>query len=323
MVGTICLIVIAAAQSQDTGNPSAGISKAARDTFQLTDGVIVDSNRNALYLMNPRGGIDALRLDSGKLLWHTEAAAKPLLIHRELLIAQAESPTAAGHLRIIVLDVQNSGGKPREFSVPVPAGRHVGIDDGLGKSFRASASAEGHDVLVIWESHDHIVSGTAPQPNEDSRNRKSSGVVRIRLDSGRVEKMIGELPSGDPLPDLALFKDRITIRGRSADGQYILASRAAMPDDQVADAFIWTIYSIGTGERFAEFSHPSPAGRFGVAGSTVLQVLNRAQRNLGGKWIEEPPRIRAVAAENGKRLWEQQVRDTAYRGPYPPSQVAP
>jgi hypothetical protein len=47
----------------------------------MRPGVVVDPAAGRLYMMNPQGGIDAVEITSGKLLWTTKEAAKPLIAY--------------------------------------------------------------------------------------------------------------------------------------------------------------------------------------------------------------------------------------------------
>ena len=58
--------------------------------------------------MNPQRGIDAIALPSGKLIWRTASAAKPLLLFDDRLVAQAEAVTGMRALRVAVLNIVQS-----------------------------------------------------------------------------------------------------------------------------------------------------------------------------------------------------------------------
>jgi hypothetical protein len=59
-------------------------------SFTLVPGVVVDPVAGILYAMNPDGGIDAVDIPSGKVLWKATSAAKPLLVFDHRLVAQRE-----------------------------------------------------------------------------------------------------------------------------------------------------------------------------------------------------------------------------------------
>ena len=53
-------------------------------------------------------GVDAVDLESGKVLWHSNEAAFPLLVYKNRLLAQ-DSPNA-DPMRIVALDIENCNG---------------------------------------------------------------------------------------------------------------------------------------------------------------------------------------------------------------------
>jgi len=63
--------------------------------FEVVPGVVVDPGRSAAYVMSPAGGIDAIDLDSGRLLWSTMRAAMPLVIAGGRVVA-ATLPCVSG-----------------------------------------------------------------------------------------------------------------------------------------------------------------------------------------------------------------------------------
>jgi len=339
---------------------------------QFSPGVIVAPHAAVVYYMNPRGGIDAAALSSGKLLWSTDHASKPLLLYHDLLIAQAEVSTQRHHLSIAVIPITDFGKNVRQFDVPISPGVHASVDDHLGASFRVSARMDDDDIIISWDSHQQPVSHMVSATDARSKGRSFSGIARINLRNGSIENVDpDELPnalkhslpdkvtqlmktenlheppwhvgsvlaaisrnkngssrvvlkrwhynSGDSMPTITLFDDGRTIRERSVDGRYILASRLARAGDDTAEAYVWSLFSLETGARVAEFGHPSPSGRFLIVGSTMLEMLGRSASLTQGKWVAKPLRLQATSIDTGTNLWVHPIRDTSYRGPYPPT----
>ncbi len=71
----------------------------------LIPGGVADDQGKVGYLANPKGGIDAVDLESGKLLWHSKLAAYPLLVHDKRLFAQ--DSLDADSIRIVTLELAN------------------------------------------------------------------------------------------------------------------------------------------------------------------------------------------------------------------------
>ena len=352
-----------------TRRPTSDRACKTTNTFEFRPGVIVDPDRPAVYLMNPRHDIDAVDLSSGKLIWSTAQAAKPLLLYGDLLIAQGETPGQGDILSIVVLNT-NEGENEFETSVELPDGVWASIDEGLGISFRASAHPHEGDVIVSWLFSQQYISGVPPGPDAPEPTQRT-GVVRIDLETRGVDQLDPnakplpiepQLPeniarliesgalsgplwrtgrvlatvvhtsakdrkritlnrwhceTGEPLPVVSLFRDELTFRYASADGRHLLASKRIESSRPIE--YLWSIYSVETGESVAQIRHSSPAAWFFLYGSSLIHASPPTSRLVNGKWINEPPKLRAIALENGAELWDRPVRDTAYRGPYPPA----
>jgi hypothetical protein len=165
------------------------------NTFAFRPGVIVDSKESTVYLMNPQRGIDAVDLFSGRLIWTTTNAAKPLLLVDRYLVSQAEPAAPDNRLRIVVLDTLNAGKVFLETTVQLPKDVHVAIDDGLGISFRTSARLHEDKVIVSWQYSEQQTSGANLGPNPNLR--ASAGGVRIDIKTGAAATL-----TADQLPPI-------------------------------------------------------------------------------------------------------------------------
>jgi hypothetical protein len=162
----------AAAQNDPTANP-----------FVMRPGVVVDPAAGRLYMMNPQGGIDAVEIASGKLLWTTAAAAKPLAAYDHRLAAQAEQSRGSNGLPIALLDTR-SGLVESTITVPAASGAMPSINDGMGSSSTLEASFGQQGLLIWWTLASREISGilSAEPPPE----HKNSGAALIDLTTHRV-----------------------------------------------------------------------------------------------------------------------------------------
>ncbi len=155
--------------------------------FEFRSGVVVNPVRRIAYLMRPGGGIEAVDLSSGRLVWFSDAAARPLLLRDERLLAQVE-PTERGNVvRLTVLSATE--GKPvlPVEEMALPEGVSSSVEDGPGTSFRLSGLSEGPAALISWEYSRQYVGGRAPGPEDKARERQASGTFRIDLRTGHAE----------------------------------------------------------------------------------------------------------------------------------------
>jgi hypothetical protein len=193
--------------------------------FEFRAGVIVNSNQSTVYLMNLQRGIDAIDLSSGKLLWSTTKAAKPLLLHGDRLVAQAESAASSNLLRIVVLNTQDAGELLFEATVQLPEDVQVAIDDGLGTTFRTTARLHENNVIVSWQFSKQHISGAPRGP--DAKVRVATGAVRIDLETGNTNSLQSEqvLPTPDiRLPDTVV---RLVTLGTLPGTQWQVANVVA------------------------------------------------------------------------------------------------
>jgi len=158
---------------------------SAAESFAFRPGVIVDPGRQVIYLMNLQGGIDALKVDSGKLIWSTSRAAKPLLLTGELLVAQAEDPDRPRILRIVTLDLA-SGSVMKEAEIELPEGVGTSVDAGLGTTFEAEALVQKAEVIVSWTFTRRYIGGMQPGP-EEAVPKTEKGAARLDLETGQLE----------------------------------------------------------------------------------------------------------------------------------------
>jgi hypothetical protein len=150
-----------------------------------------------VYLMNPQGGIDVVDFASGRLLWTTARAAKPIILAGDLLIAQANVPGLRNKLRIIGLDILNKGESTFEANIELPAGVGVSIDDDLGTSFRTNAWSHGELTFISWTFSKGYVGGPPPK---DTGVRTVVGTVRLDPRTGESSLLKPDETPPQPVP---------------------------------------------------------------------------------------------------------------------------
>jgi hypothetical protein len=117
--------------------------------------------------------------------------------------------------------------------------------------------------------------------------------------------------TGESLPDVKLFGSELTFRSLSADCRYLLASTAM-------DGWLWSIYSMTTGDKIAELHMPTPAAQFFIRDGSLFYISPAVIVRAGGPLkIDQPRRLLAIDLKTGKGLWSRPIRETTYLGPYP------
>jgi hypothetical protein len=334
-----------------------GVALAAENSvvesgsFGMLPGVVVDPAAEHLYLMNPHGGIDAVELASGNLLWTSQAAGKPLAVFDDRLAVQAEAVPGSRSLPIILLDTK-SGRIVSSIAVPMPPGvMPPSIDDRMGTSSSVEARVEHDGLLVRWTLSSRGVSPiqrpvsvrndsgatlinlqtltAVPLTSDDLaeatlRSKTSSDTTRLSGTEGLyfqprpaggflVSVKLGpasagqdavmkrwNADSGEPLRDIDLgpgFVDSSV----SADHLMFLAIRRT----PAGSGYLWSIYTIANGDRVAELRMPDSSAQSFFVWHSILIV--RASDELHG-----------VDLKTGTQIWTRALRDTSYRGSYPP-----
>ena len=105
-------------------------SVAMADGMTIDDGVVVDPTSASVFVMRPGGGIEAISIPTGRQLWQTDLADKPLEIRGGRLLAQIETADH-GVLPLLIVDAQH-GALISEHQLTLPEHVHARIDDGSG-----------------------------------------------------------------------------------------------------------------------------------------------------------------------------------------------
>ncbi len=301
------------------------------DSLQLSPGVIVDLQQRRLYLMSPENAVEAVNIDAGETVWTSSEAAKPLLVKDGTLVCQAETPEANNTLRLVVLDANQGGERIIATSVKLPEQVRSFINDDVSNKFFAQGIVIDDDSFVAWQHESYPVRGISPRAEAEETGvrlaidepRQSSGAVKIDHRSGKVTtlsprdvaKALQEIQptartnlTGAP-PDPS---QRVSI-----DGRHTLKS-ALVADDREWEKYQWTIVDNSTGESIGQIrSHLSQSGFVVVASQIIFETGAYVRRTEAGI-VNEPLMVRAVDLMSGEQVWSRALRDTAYRGSYPP-----
>jgi hypothetical protein len=344
---------------------------ADRGAFELRSGVVVAPDRGAAYLMSPEGGIDAVDLGSGRVLWHASEAAKPLALAGDRLVAQKEPSRERGTLGLVVLDVAAAGKTLSQMDVRLPEGVVPAIDEGLGTSFEATGRADGLRVTISWRFSRREVGGATPAPGDAPAERQAEGFVLLDVDTGRVATPTvapvptsSELPervarlvasgacparprrvggvlaltdserrdaatcyrlrrwdpkSGEPLAERTLFCGAAVSQRIAADGRHLMLTRRPERAAEPRAEYVWPIYDLETGAAVAEVPSDLSGPSFFVFDQRLAHDALPGGRRVGDAWVTEPLRLRVIDLRDGREVWARPIRDTGYRGPYPPT----
>jgi hypothetical protein len=296
----------------------------------LLEGVVVSPRHGLAYVMRPGGGIDAIELASGAVRWKSDLAAKPLALADDRLVAQAESRGNA--LALVVLDAR--GGAARDkMSMALPAGIIASVTDTPAGSFRVQAAREASGLVVRWESAAAAgkapAQGYLPAVNEGQAPSASADVVTgaavvdLAASSLRVLAEPSVVSGKSPtLKRVNLEELRAeTDAGRqflSADGRHYLISEPVKATEFTLHRYQWTVYERAGGARLGSVPAMTSAAPFVVVDKTLYHTAPAYALVKDGKLAEQATSLRAVNLATSAEKWSAAVRETSFRGPFPP-----
>jgi hypothetical protein len=211
-LGSLLLLSLLASQTA-----LAAPSSPPAASFVLPEG-IADAAGCTGFFASATGGIEAIDLANGNVLWQTHEAQRPLLLDGDHLLAQAG--TKRNRLRILRLDVKRNGECDFE-SDPVVFPAWVVTGEAHGRSFSARWQVQKHHLVLDWEASAWYAGKARLTPEETAAARKhASGIARIDLRTGQVEICSAEKKETPPLPPLPDHLEKKAQRWQGLVGQY-------------------------------------------------------------------------------------------------------
>jgi hypothetical protein len=167
------------------------------DSIPFPDGV-ADAAGKVAFIANATGGIDAVDLAKGELLWDSKEASKPLALSGDNLLAQIGVKDKANQARIVVLDVTRRGKKVSE-SEAIVLPDWVSLGKHHGRSFFSTGRMVKRDLLYYWNADAWYAGGAAPPEILERLKKDQSGVARVNVETGKVEMLANDdVPNIDP-----------------------------------------------------------------------------------------------------------------------------
>ncbi len=209
-VGLALVVVGCSKHKQDNSDPSAEFGEMRLEeplppVLTIPLGV-ADTANDVGYVENTSGGIDAISLESGALLWSTDAAAHPLWLRGSRLVARPAGEK--NQLQLVVLDVGNKGAvllRPKPLTLPEWASIKPVMGRGRSFSCRGRFEDDRHFV-VAWEAGSYPL---GEMPNDTRKPRQASGFARFDLDSGKVQDVAAEAAPRELAPRLPESLDKV------------------------------------------------------------------------------------------------------------------
>jgi hypothetical protein len=190
MLRSLGLIAITVLFMLVGGRYVAGQDKAKPVRPNLLPGPgVADPATKVGYFPNPAGGIDALGLATGKLLWTSKDASRPLLAGADRVFAQKDIAGKPNQFRIVVLEAGKEGKRVLETE-PIMLLDWVSVSVTHGRTYRSAARLDGNHLFVAWEARAFYAGGARPTPEiEKAARKEATGVIRIDVTTGKFESL--------------------------------------------------------------------------------------------------------------------------------------
>ena len=310
-----------------------GVSAAQRrgpgDGAVAVDSALVAPELGLAFAMRPGGGIEALDLASGNVRWRSEKAGRPLAIVEGRLVAQAE-PGGAGSLELVVLETRN-GMERSSTRVPIEQSVTASVADNAGGSFRAWAEASGSQLAVRWHHSALSSTGSAqgylPAATEGQAPSLGGGEASftvagasLQLDQVNPLRPTAEQAVGRPaLEEVSVAAVRSSGRQLlSADGRHVLISERIPSAEFRMDHNRWNVFDRESGAKLGSFRSVVSSAPFVVLGRTLYYTSPPHVDRRGERLARRGAMLRAVDLGSGNEVWAKAVRDSSFRGPFPP-----
>lgn len=303
MILAVCLLSI------------VGIGMVQAQATQFRAGLLFDPAEETLFIMNPAGGIDAVNAVDGSLRWHSDDGQRPINIQQGRLITQGGEAVTTNTLQIVLLDAA-SGTALASRLVELPIAVSVSIDDSLGNQFSiSSVSQQG----LVWQNQRQVIQGvfseTAAAPVQQS------GGLNVDLLNGDITlAQLDSLPAIQSNPINASQQEQLSnLAGQqfvAADRENILLSQHNARNAQ--EPYQWSIYSTSGSLLGMLPAYYSRSDFVVMDDATLVYVAEPISVRQGDVLSSQPLQLIAVDLTSGEELWRRALRDTSYRGPFPP-----
>jgi outer membrane protein assembly factor BamB len=165
-------------------------------------GGVADVEGKRGYVPSADGGVDALDLETGKVLWNSKDATQPLARIARNLIALKPAKNKTNAVVVVVMDADEGKVASESEAVVFPDWVSVGLAH--GRSFAAKGRVVDGDLWLRWQARAWYAGGARPTPAIEKAARKNAdGAARVDLKTGKVEMLDADKMPPEPGPKLS------------------------------------------------------------------------------------------------------------------------
>ena len=157
---------------------------------------IVSADQKTVFLPSKEGGIEAVDLATGKVLWVTKGAGKLAGASDKVVVAWAADAKKGNAFRVTAIDTTT--GKVVGTSDPISMPDWAATTNGDGYRFRAATKVDGDEAVVVWEAGTYYAGGAAPTDEILAAAKKdASGLAKVDFKTGKVAPANGKPKDDD------------------------------------------------------------------------------------------------------------------------------
>lgn len=300
--------------------------------FVLPGGVADPAGRNGFFA-NADGGVSAVDLRNGKVLWETAAARRPILVAGERLYASV--PAGAGRLRVVGLAIAGKGevvfrSEPVEIP-PAPAGHPQTLlwtpakDHQLRLAREALGDSAPRGVITVDLRNGHVqplLEGslpTAAKPPADLSkcvvrwegfvgDAYKALVLEENAEGQRLVLYGWNAKTGQPLDPRELLQGkRLTVRATVNDQHLCIRDAVPSPDQKFDEhgRHSWAIFDTATGDLVTRLPYEPGTQAVAVLGLRAYCLVAGAVRGSVSHPFVNSRVLKAVELKTGKTVWER------------------
>jgi hypothetical protein len=324
----------------------------AQESYQINQCAVLQTGKKPrIYLTTPAGELEAVDVNTGKVMWRSKNISFAFLARGKRLLA-ALAPIVKGKTGcgLIILD---SGTGKILHELTSQESEFMGCVEG---ALNASMSLES----VRWNDRDFLVRTRSWRPMSGGVNREykyppgsfgaDKKTYEVDLDNSRITPLAENIPDGElkmiTNPSGGYHSETFTAGGITAqaalemtDNRFHMTLRRwkgaeALPEVRLPDPEsngCGIVVSADRQDVLGIFQVPGKASPFSyhvnlysAAGGEKLAGFETtgwpADFQLCGNKLAAfyPFRVFVVDIRTGREIWSKPVRDMAYRGPTPP-----
>jgi hypothetical protein len=329
VAGPILLCTLAA--SLPSTPPDAGTFREVVASAFLLPGGITDPAGRTGFLTNPEGGLSAIDLRNGKILWETTAGRRPIVTTGERLYASV--PAGPGQLRVVALDILRQGAvifESKNVAIPLSPSnvsktvRWIPIKNHIRVTWETEGDAapEGGALVDLRTGQLHPLTDELPGPAKEPVDLAKFRVrwqgfvgrfykVLVLDESTGTQQLVlrsWDVASGGAQPARELLRGkRLVVRASMNDQQLFLRDAVPCPDEKADEhgQHAWSIFDISSGERLARLPYEPGTQAVAIFGPRAYcLVAGSLPASLSGPFVN-PRVLKAVDLKTGKTLWER------------------